>query len=143
MDGSRAGIEGESVKKTLFLVAMAIAWAAPALADETWSCSIIEEGKPQVVKFRFSKGKISMSNWQSRLMNKFSVNNDDENALRLITDTKDALVAVSDVRVNREPGTMQEVSMDTYAIDKYTGMLTITTAATSAHVSEIKGNCAR
>jgi hypothetical protein len=72
-----------------------------------------------------------------------SVNKDDENALRLITDTKDALVAVSDVRVNREPGTMQEVSMDTYAIDKYTGMLTITTAATAAKVSEIKGNCAR
>jgi hypothetical protein len=142
MDGSWAGIEGNPVKKTMFL-AVVMTWAAPALADDIWSCSIVDEGKPQVIKFHVGKGKVMMSDWRSRLMEKFSVNKDDENTLRLITDTKDALVAVSDVRVNREPGTMQEVSIDTYAIDKYTGMLTITTAATSAHVSEIKGNCAR
>jgi hypothetical protein len=89
------------------------------------------------------KGKVSMSDWRSRLLEKFAINKNDDNTLRLISDTKDALVAVSDMRVNEEPGTMHEVSIDSYAIDKYTGALTITTAATASTVTEIKGNCAR
>jgi hypothetical protein len=127
------------------LVAIACLVSGRAMADDVWSCSIVDDGKPQVIKFRVvgKDKKVMMSDWRSRLMEKYSINKDDENTLRLIVDTKEALVAVSDVRVNREAGTPQEVSMDTYAIDKYTAMLTITTAATASRASEIKGNCAR
>jgi hypothetical protein len=119
--------------------------AAPALAltNETWSCSIIEEGKPQVVKFRVYKGKVMMSDWRSRIMNKYAINKDDEGSLRLIADDKDSLVAASDVRTEREAGHLQETSIDVYAIDKYTGQLTITTANTGHAAVEIKGNCAK
>jgi hypothetical protein len=112
-----------------------------ALADDVWSCSVIDEGKPQVIKFIVNKDTVAISDWRSRLMEKFDIGKGD--ALRLITNTKDAMVAVSDVRVNREAGTLQEVSMDTYAIDKKTAMLTITTANTGHAATEVKGNCAR
>jgi hypothetical protein len=143
MDGSLAGIEGESVKKTMFLAVIAIAWAAPALADETWSCSIIEEGKPQVIKFTVGKDHVSMSDWRTRLGTLVGIGSEGDIKLRLISNDKEALVAVSDVRVNREKATLQETSIDVYAIDKKVDQLTITTANTAHRPDEIKGNCAR
>jgi hypothetical protein len=127
------------------LVAIACLVSGRALADEVWSCSIVDDGKPQVIKFRAvaKEKKVMMSDWRTRLMGRYSVNKDGEDALRLIADTNESMVAVSDVRTNREAGTLQETSMDTYAIDKYTGQLTITTANTGHPAGEIKGNCAR
>jgi hypothetical protein len=83
-----------------------------------------------------------MSDWRFRLLAKFGIDKTDTTALRLISDTKEALVAVSDVRVNNEPGTMSDVSMDTVAINKRTGAMTITTASTYSKPEETKGNCA-
>ncbi|MGY3356430.1 hypothetical protein ACVWZK_003093 [Bradyrhizobium sp. GM0.4] len=127
----------------LSIVLLGCAAGPAAAAEETWACSIVDDGKPQVIKFKIGKSTVSMSDWRSRLMSKFLIDKTDSNTLRLILDNKDAVVAVSEPRVNRETGTLQEVSMDTYAIDKYTGHLTITTAATATKAAEIKGNCAR
>ena len=127
----------------LSIAMLACAAGQAAAAEKTWACSIIEEGKPQVIKFKIGKSTVSMTDWRSRLMNSFGIDKSGDNTLRLIMDNKDALVAVSEPRVNREPATLQEVSMDTYAIDKYTGNLTITTANTGHNAVEIKGNCAK
>jgi hypothetical protein len=54
-------------------------------------------------------------------MKKYSVKKDDEDPLRSIAETKETLVAASDVRTTREAGTLAETSMATRAIDKYTG----------------------
>jgi hypothetical protein len=116
--------------------------AGASAAEETWSCSVIDEGKPQVIKLKVGKGTVSMSDWRVRLLAKFGIDKTDNTTLRLISDTKEALVAVSDVRVNNEPGTMSDVSMDTVAINKKTGAMTITTASTYSKPEEVKGNCA-
>ncbi len=116
--------------------------AGASAAEETWSCSVIDEGKPQVIKLKVGKGTVSMSDWRVRLLAKFGIDKTDNTPLRLISDTKEALVAVSDVRVNNEPGTMSDVSMDTVAINKRTGAMTITTASTYSKPEETKGNCA-
>jgi hypothetical protein len=127
----------------MFLAAIAVVLASPALADETWSCSVIDDGKPQVIKFTVGKDYISMSDWRTRLGTLVGIGSEGDSKLRRISNDKEAMVAVSDVRVNREKATLQETSIDVYAIDKYTGNLTITTVNTGHHATEIKGNCAR
>lgn len=122
---------------------LACAASRTTAAEETWACSIIEDGKPQVIKFTSAKSSVRMSDWRSRLLGMFGTNMDDMNTLQLVADNKDALVAVSTPRVNREMGTTVEVSIDIYAIDKYTGQLTITTASTATNAGEIKGKCAK
>src|ERR1700760_693115 len=97
--------------RTIALVAMLCLSAGQAAADEVWSCSVIDDGKPQVIKFRAVKGKVLMSDWRSRLMDKFAVSKEAENTLQLIADDKDSLVAVSGVRTEREAGQLQETSI--------------------------------
>jgi len=124
-----------------FMLAIALCAVGQAAAAETWSCSVIDDGKPQIVKFTTTGGSVTMSDWGSRVMKDFGV--DATSKLRLITDTKDALVAIAEPYVNREPATWQEVSIKVYVIDKYTRELTITKASTATKVVEMKGNCAQ
>lgn len=126
------------------LVSAVAIWAlgaCAAAAQDSWSCSVVDVGKPQVIKLTVGKSTVSMSDRRSRLLAKLEVNKTDATTLTLIADSKDALVAVSDVRFTDEPGTTSDVSIDTVVIDKRTGALTITTASTSTKPVELKGRC--
>jgi hypothetical protein len=113
----------------------------PAAADDVWSCSIIQEGKPQVLKIRVGKTTASMSTWITRLVDEFGSEKNNDFTLQPITNTRDAVVLLSPIRVEKEAAHRSEVSVDTIAINKRTGELSITTVSTLKKPDEIKGQC--
>jgi hypothetical protein len=130
------------MRNVLLLTTAILAFAArPAAADDVWSCSVVQEGKPQVLKIRVGKITASSSNWITRLANEFGGDMNHDLALLPISNTKDALVLVSQVRIEKEAGHLSEVSLDTIAINRRTGELTITTVSTLNKPEEIKGKC--
>jgi CBS domain-containing protein len=139
----RGRIEPDAMIRSTVMVAIICLVSGRAMADEVWSCSVIEDGKPQVIKFTVGKDSVSMSDWRTRLGTLVGIGSEGDIKLRLIANSKEAIVAVSEVRVNREPATLQETSIDVYAIDKKVSHLTITTANTAHKPDEIKGNCVR
>lgn len=125
---------------TAFAVAMLPALAGSARADGAWSCSIIDDGKPQVLKIVSYKGKATVSDWRGRLVSRMMGKTGDE-AAKIIKDDKDALIVTSEVRMQRESGQTQNVSVDVFAIDKKQDVISVTTVSTATPVSEVKGNC--
>ena len=130
------------MRNVLLLTTAILAFAArSAAADDVWSCPVIQEGKPQVLKIKVGKTNALVSNWITRLSDEFGGDMNHDVALQAISNTKDALVLVSQVRIENEAGHLSEVSLETIAINKRTGELTITTVSTLNKPEEIKGNC--
>ena len=94
-----------------------------------------------MLKIKVGKINALVSNWITRLADEFGGDMNHDVALQPISNTKDALVLVSQVRIENEAGHLSEVSLETIAINKRTGELTITTVSTLNKPEEIKGNC--
>jgi hypothetical protein len=101
----------------VLVAAMAVGiGAASAQVGQVWSCSVVDNGKPQVVKLTVGKAAVSVSDWRTRLMDEMIPDNKHSYTLRLIADTKDVLVG--NPNVTKEVGQRSDVTTEMFAINR-------------------------
>lgn len=127
--------------KSLFVTFAALAGITTAHAAETWICSVIDAGKPQVIKLNVENGAVSLSSWGTRIIQKYQVVPSPDPKLRLIEDTKDSLIAIDKPAHVHESGQRSDLSVVVYALNKTTGELSRTMVSTATAASEMRGNC--
>jgi hypothetical protein len=106
-----------------------------------WACSVIDDGKPQVLKFTVQGAELSVSDWTSRLGESVVKGSSFAQKMRILEDSKSGLVAVGEP-FHSDPGERSNVGARVIVIDKRTGELVNTLVTTSGESSELRGNCA-
>lgn len=118
---------------------------APATAATvTWACSIIEDGKPQIVKYTIHDSNVIVSDWQSRIIDwaseKFKMGKFEGVRLKVIEDNPKGLVAVGD-GIPTSPGEPSDYSTRMLIINKHTGAMSYLWLSTLSEPSWTKGTC--
>jgi hypothetical protein len=114
--------------------------AGTAADAETWSCSVVDEGKPQVVKVTTNGGTATLNSYRQRLLKTY-MNEAGDVGANLIRDDRDSLVVVTDGKLTSDPGLIRDVQVDVVAIEKRSGKIAYTTVSTAYLPAELKGTC--
>jgi hypothetical protein len=117
--------------------------STPAAAATTWICSVIQDGKPQVMKYTVEKNLVAVSDPLSRLIDKFvTTPGEPLISLKLVEDSAKGLVAVGD-GISTAPGELSNYSTRMLIINKHTGAMSYLLLSTLSEPSETKGNCTK
>jgi hypothetical protein len=138
---------GENIMLTRLVWTFAFAQIglAPATAETvTWACSIIEDGKPQVLKYTIQDNNVVVSDWQSRIIDwadeKFRIKKHEGIRLKVVEDNTKGLIAVGD-GIPTDPGEPSDYSTRMLIINKHTGAMSYLWLSTRSGPSETKGTC--
>lgn len=123
-----------------FLMAGALLLTGAAAEAESWSCAVVDAGKPQAVKVTTNGGKATLNSYRQRLLKAYMNETGDIRA-NLIRDDKDTLVVVTDGKLTSDPDLIRDVQVDVVAIDKRSGKMSYTTVSTTYLPAELKGVC--
>jgi hypothetical protein len=117
-----------------------IVFSTSGAAASGWSCSVIDDGKPQVQRFTVQGSKLSVSDWMSRLGESLFKGSNYAQEMHVLEDSKNGLLAVGEA-FHSDPGERSNFGARVVTIDKRTGELTNTLVTTSGERNELKGNC--
>lgn len=115
---------------------------APAKAEPNiWVCSIIQWGRPQIVKYMIKDDVVWISTSGSRLITRYLGEGSGYSAsLKITEETEDGLVAVGG-GVPAAKGEPSDYSARVLIINKRTGASSDAEISTRSAPIEVKGNC--
>ena len=124
------------------VAAAMLAGLIAAKADVAWVCSIIEDGQPQVTKYTVGKEAVTVTDWRSRLIEKYTGKGTDSAiaSLRIVEDNAKGLIAVA-AGAATEPGQLSDYSSRLLIINKHTGDMSDSVISARAVTVETKGTC--
>jgi len=112
-----------------------------------WSCSVIEDGKPQVIKIKIIGNVIAVSDWMSRTADSLfkstfkSTERSFDDKMQIIANSKFGMIAISEP-FHSDPGERVNFGARIIVIEKHTQEMILTVVSTAGERIEYKGNCA-
>lgn len=128
------------IRYILVLAVAILAGLTTAKADITWVCSILEDGKPQVIKYAVGKNGVTVTDWRDRLGEKYVGPGVGGIRLKVVEDNAQGMVAVG-AGSGTEPGQRSNYSSRMLIINKHTGELSDSELSTLTAPVETKGLC--
>jgi hypothetical protein len=106
----------------------------------TWVCSVIEDGKPQVIKYTVDKNNVLVSDPITRLANEYGTPGQAYIKLKVVEDNAKGLIAVGD-GIPMDPGEASNYSARVLMINKHTGAMSYLWLSTLNEPVATKGTC--